>query len=78
MTKVAELYNYLNKVIHNGIDKETAKIEGLKERNINKAKEAVVLAAQRVVELDAKVEEVVSKETAKTDAKLFKLKTKVQ
>lgn len=78
MTKTAAAYNKLGAFIASGIVKEEAKIEDLKQRNINKAKQDVVVAAQRVIELEQNVGAVAAKETEKADNKLFKLKTKVQ
>lgn len=77
-TKIAQLYNYLGNVITTGIEKETQKIEDLKQRNINKAKQDVVNAALRVIELESNVDNVISREEDKAFSKTVKLKTKVK
>ena len=77
-TKIAQLYNYIGAVITAGVVKETAKIEDLKNKNIDKAKKDVINAALRVIELEANVGAVEVREEDKADTKLFKLKTKVK
>lgn len=76
-TKIAQLYNYLGRVIASGVEKETTKIEVLKQRNIDKAKQDVVNAALRVIELEVNVDNVISREEDKAFSKTVKLKTKV-
>ena len=77
-TRVAFLYTRLGAYIASRVDVQITNIEEIKDRNINKAKEDVIIAAQRVVELEQAVGEVAQKERDNADNKIFKLKTKVQ
>lgn len=77
-TRIAFLYTKLGAYIASCVDAQITKIEEVKDRNINKAKEDVIIAAQRVVELEQAVGEVAQKERDNADNKIFKLKTKVQ
>lgn len=78
MSQIAKAYNYLGTAISAGIAKEEQKIEDLKQRKINRAKEMVVIAAQVVLKAEAEVSEVEKTEQVKAHNKLVKLNTKVQ
>lgn len=78
MSQIAKAYNRLGETINAGIIKEEAKIEQLKQRNIDRAKQAVVDAARVVLEAEKNVDVVATKESDKAHKKLVKLNTKVQ
>jgi len=77
-TLIAKGYNKLSITIANGLAKEEARIARLRDTVVTKAKTDVVIAAQRVIELEQNVQAVEIKADKKAQDQLFKLKTKVQ
>jgi hypothetical protein len=76
-TKTAQAYNYVGVAVALGVTREIKKIELSRDKAIVKAKHDVIMAAERVVELEVRVKDVESKETDKAAELIFELKTKV-
>lgn len=64
-------------IVTRGTNKEVDRILINKEKKIDKVKKDVILAANRVLELQTQVESVKTKEEAKAEVKLFKLQKRV-
>lgn len=78
MSKIASIYNKLGNIISEGVLLEEQKIKELQQKNVDKAKELVVVAAKVVLEAEKNVSVVEEKEAIKAHDKLVKLNTKVQ
>lgn len=77
-TLLAKAYNKVSVAIVKGLAKEESRIAALRDKAVMKAKTDVVIAAQRVIELEQNVKTVEVKADEKAQDKLFKLKMKVQ